>query len=178
RTTFGLFTAPLSDLRGWDREAFALAIAIQNLVWGLGQPFAGAVADRFGAGRVLAAGGLVYAAGVALMAVSTSPAPLTLTGGVLVGLGVAGGSFTIVIAAFSRLVEPSRRSWAVGLATAGGSVGPFFFAPLGKGFIDPYGLETALILLSCTVLFVPLLARSLTGRGDDTDEPGEERLST
>src|SRR6478735_9777015 len=111
RASLGLFTDPLSDLRGWDREAFALAIAVQNLLWGLGQPFAGAVADRFGAGRVLAAGGLVYASGVALMAVSTSPGTLTLTAGVLVGLGVAGGSFTIVIAAFARLVEPAKRSW-------------------------------------------------------------------
>ena len=178
RSTFGLFTAPLSELRGWDREAFALAIAVQNLAWGLGQPFAGAIADRFGAGRVLAAGGLVYAAGVALMAHSTSPAALTLSAGVLVGLGVAGGSFTIVIAAFARLVEPSRRSWAIGLATAAGSMGQFLFAPLGQGFIDAYGLETALILLSCTVLLVPLLARSLTGRGEDVDEPGEARLST
>jgi MFS family permease len=173
RATFGLFTAPLTDLRGWDREAFALAIAFQNLLWGLGQPFAGAVADRFGAGRVLAAGGLVYAAGVALMAFSTSPAALTLTGGVLVGLGVAGGSFTIVIAAFARLVEPSKRSWAMGLATAAGSMGQFLFAPLGQGFIDAYGVEAALILLSCVLLLVPLLAVSLTGRGDD-EEAGAE----
>lgn len=177
RTTFGLFTAPLSDLRGWDREAFALAIAIQNLVWGLGQPFAGAIADRYGAGRVLAAGGAIYAAGVALMAVSTSPGALTLTGGVLVGLGVAGGSFTIVIAAFARLVEPAKRSWAMGLATAAGSMGQFLFAPLGQGFIDQYGLETALLLLSCTLLLVPLLARALIGRGDDAEDPGET-LST
>jgi MFS family permease len=177
RTTFGLFTAPLTDLRGWDREAFAIAIAFQNLLWGLGQPFAGAVADRFGAGRVLAVGGLVYAAGVALMALSTSPAALTLTGGVLVGLGVAGGSFTIVIAAFARLVEPAKRSWAMGLATAAGSMGQFLFAPLGQGFIDAYGAETALILLSCVLLLVPLLARSLTGRGDDADEPGTAHLS-
>src|SRR5919112_5028193 len=94
RTSFGLFTDPLTHARGWDREAFALAIAFQNLLWGLGQPFAGAFADRFGAGRVLAVGGLVYALGVALMALSTSTGALTLTAGVFVGLGVAGGSFT------------------------------------------------------------------------------------
>ena len=110
------------------------------------------------------------------MASVTSPAALTLTGGVLVGLGVSGGSFTIVIAAFARLVEPATRSWAMGLATAAGSMGQFLFAPLGQGFIDAYGPPTALLLLSCTLLFVPLLARSLTGRGDDADEPGE-RLS-
>ena len=133
RTSFGLFTAPLTDLRGWDRETFAFAIAIQNLLWGLGQPFAGAIADRYGAGRVLAAGGAVYALGVALMSVSTTPAQLALSGGVLVGLGLSGGSFTIVIAAFARLVSPDRRSWAMGVATAAGSMGQFLFAPLGAG---------------------------------------------
>jgi len=177
RTTFGLFTTPLTELRGWDREAFALAIAFQNLLWGLGQPFAGAVADRYGAGRVLALGGLVYAAGVALMSVSTSPAALTLTGGVIVGLGVAGGSFTIVIAAFARLVEPAKRSWAMGLATAAGSMGQFLFAPLGQGFIDAYGAQTALLLLSGVLLLVPLLARSLTGKGDHAEESGADQLS-
>ena len=126
-------------LRGWDRETFAFAIAVQNLLWGLGQPFAGAIADRFGAGRVLAAGGAIYALGVALMSVSTSGAALALTGGVLVGLGLAGGSFTIVIAAFARLVPEDRRSWAMGLATAAGSMGQFLFAPLGQGFISAYG---------------------------------------
>jgi MFS family permease len=171
RTTFGLFTAPLTDLRGWDREAFALAIAIQNLLWGVGQPFAGAIADRYGAGRVLAVGGAVYALGVALMSVSTTPAQLALSGGVLVGLGLSGGSFTIVIAAFARLVTPERRSWAMGVATASGSVGQFLFAPLGQGFIDAYGPATALLLLSGFVALVPLLAVSLTGRGEpDADE--------
>jgi MFS family permease len=177
RTSFGLFTDPLTAARGFDREAFALAIAFQNLLWGLGQPFAGAIADRWGAGRVLAVGGLVYAGGVALMAQSTSPGVLTLTGGVLVGLGVAGGSFTIVIAAFARLVSPDRRSWAMGLATAAGSMGQFLFAPLGQSFIAAYGPVTALMLLSCTLLLVPILATALTGKGDDEDI-GEEDLST
>src|SRR5918995_3363989 len=83
RTSFGLFTEPLSVLRGWDRETFALAIAVQNLLWGLGQPFAGGIADRYGAGRVLAAGGAVYALGVALMAASTTGSTLALSGGVM-----------------------------------------------------------------------------------------------
>src|SRR5918998_6630543 len=102
RSSFGLFTEPLSVVRGWDRETFAFAIAIQNLLWGLGQPFAGAIADRYGPGRVLAAGGAVYAVGTALMAASTSGTTLALTGGVLIGLGLSGGSFTIVVAAFAR----------------------------------------------------------------------------
>src|SRR3954453_13982448 len=114
RASLGLFTQPLSDLRGWDRETFAFAIAIQNLLWGIGQPFAGAIADRYGSGRVLAGGGLLYVAGGVLMASSTSGAALTLSGGVLLGLGLSGASFVVVIAAFSRLVPPDRRSWAIG----------------------------------------------------------------
>jgi MFS family permease len=171
RTSFGLFTEPLSAFRGWDRETFALAIAVQNLLWGVGQPFAGAVADRYGAGRVLATGGLVYAAGTALMAVSTSGTALALSGGVLVGLGLAGGSFTIVIAAFARLVAEDRRSWAMGLATAAGSMGQFLFAPLGHAFIAAYGPATALVLLAGFVAMVPVLAGALTGRGDEAEGP-------
>ena len=177
RTSFGLFTEPLSGLRGWDRETFAFAIAIQNLLWGLGQPFAGAVADRFGAGRVLAAGGAAYAAGVALMSASTNGTTLALSGGVLIGLGLSGGSFTIVIAAFARLVPEDRRSWAMGLATAAGSMGQFLFAPLGQGFISAYGPATALLLLGGFVALVPLLAVALSGRGAGDDasagEPAE-----
>ena len=174
RTSFGLFTVPLSEDRGWDREVFALAIAVQNLLWGLGQPFAGAVADRFGAGRVLAAGGAVYALGVALMSVSTTSTTLALTGGVIVGLGLAGGSFTIVIAAFARLVRPDRASWAMGLATAAGSMGQFLFAPIGQGFISAYGPTTALVLLAGFVALVPILAMSLSGKGENADtEPAQ-----
>jgi MFS family permease len=168
RTSFGLFTEPLSALRGWDRETFALAIAIQNLLWGVGQPFAGAIADRFGAARVLAAGGAVYALGVALMSVSTTGSTLALSGGVLVGLGLSGGSFTIVIAAFARLVPEDRRSWAMGLATAMGSLGQFVFAPLGQAFISSYGPATALVLIGGCVALVPVLAVALSS-GETTD---------
>src|SRR5215218_1380781 len=177
RTSFGLFTAPLADLRGWDRETFALAIAVQNLLWGVGQPFAGAIADRFGAGRVLAAGGAVYALGVALMAASTSAGTLALTGGVLVGLGLSGGSFTIVIAALARLVPDERRSWAMGLATAMGSLGQFVFAPLGQGFIGAYGPATALALIGGCVALVPVLAVALSGGHDMPEAAARESSS-
>ena len=171
RSSFGLFTEPLSDLRGWDRGTFALAIAIQNLLWGLGQPFAGAVADRYGPARVLALGGAVYALGVALMGVSTSGTTLAITGGVLVGLGLTGGSFTIVIAAFARLVSEERRSWAMGLATATGSLGQFVFAPLGQGFISAYGAATALVLIAGFVALTPLLATALGGGAAEDSGP-------
>ena len=178
RTTFGLFTEPLSALRGWDRETFAIAIAVQNLLWGIGQPIAGAIADRYGVARVLAAGGAVYALGTALMATSTSAATLTLSGGVLVGLGLSGGSFTVVIAAFARLVPEDRRSWAMGLATAAGSMGQFLFAPLGQAFISSYGVATALVLLGGFVALVPILAGALSGgvrRGVAPASPASRR---
>lgn len=129
RTSFGLFVDPLSDGRGWGREVFTLSLAIQNLVWGLGQPLAGAISDRYGSGRILALGGAVYTLGVALMATSSTPLGLHLTAGVLVGIGLSGGSFTIVIAALGRLVREDQRSWAMGMATAAGSLGQFVFAP-------------------------------------------------
>ena len=172
RSSFGLFTDPLSAVRGFDRETFAFAIAVQNLMWGLGQPVAGAIADRYGSGRVLAGGGVLYVLGTVLMSESTSGATLALTGGVLLGLGLAGGSFMVVLAAFARLVPEDRRSWAMGLATAAGSMGQFLFAPLGQAFIAGYGAVTALVLLSCFVGLVPLLATALTGRGEaGADEP-------
>ena len=172
RSSFGLFTEPLSDLRGWDRGTFALAIAIQNLLWGLGQPAAGAIADRYGPARVLAAGGAVYAVGVALMSASTTGTALAISAGVLVGLGLTGGSFTIVIAAFARLVPEDRQSWAMGLATAMGSLGQFVFAPLGQAFISQYGAVTALALIASCVAIVPFLAIALAG-GDTVDgDPG------
>jgi MFS family permease len=179
RTSFGLFTEPLSDLRGWDRETFALAIAVQNLLWGLGQPFWGAIADRYGAARVLAGGGVIYALGVVLMSVSTSGTTLSLTAGALVGIGLSGASFTIVIAAFARLVPEDRRSWAMGLATAMGSLGQFVFAPLGQGFISAYGPATALVLIGGLVALVPVLAVALSGGADVADEgPRDSTLGT
>ena len=176
RATFGLFTAPISATQGWGREVFAFAIALQNLLWGAGQPFAGALADRFGSARVLAVGGLLYAAGVALMAVAATPLELTLTAGVLIGLGLAGGSFTIVIAALARRVPPERRSWTMGMATAAGSLGQFLLAPLGQAFILAYGWQAALLLLAGIVALVPLLATAMASKPGSATLVGEVDL--
>lgn len=173
RTSFGLFAAPITEGRGWSPEVFALAIAIQNIVWGIGQPFAGAIADRYGSARMLAAGGAVYALGVALMAVSPTPLTFNLTAGVLVGIGLSGGSFTIVIAALGRLVPEERSSAAMGLATAAGSLGQFVFAPLGQAFLTDYGWQTALLLLASFMVVVPALAAALRGRGDKAERPSD-----
>jgi len=170
RSSFGLFTEPLSAAQGWNRDVFALAIALQNLVWGLGQPFAGALADRFGAARTLAAGGVAYAAGTALTSVASTPVALYASTGILLGIGLAGASFAVVFAAFARLVPEERRSWSLGLATATGSLGQFLFAPMGQAFIAAYGWQTALVLLAVSVMAIPLLATGLAGAGEPRDD--------
>jgi predicted MFS family arabinose efflux permease len=141
RSSMGLFIGPLSETRGWGRDVFALAMAIQNILWGLGGPFAGALADRYG------------------------PAPVLAGGGVLIGLGLAGASFGIVIAGFSRMVPAEKRSWSMGIATAAGSMGQFLFAPMGQAFIAGYGWQTALVLLGGSMLLVPVLASAFAGSG-------------
>lgn len=176
RSSYGLFNAPLSETRGWGREVFALALAIQNLLWGLGQPVAGALADKYGSVRVLAIGGIIYAAGVTLTAYATTPLMLQVTAGLLVGMGLAGASFTIVIASFTRLVPEDKRSLALGAGTAAGSIGQFIFAPMGQAFIAGYGWETALVMLGACMLLVPFLATAL-GTDDNTPVSTEPEMT-
>lgn len=159
----GLIIGPLSDTRGWGRDVFALAMAIQNLLWGAGGPIAGALTDRYGPAPVLAGGGLLYAAGLALMPFAESHAALYLTAGVLVGLGLSAASFGIIIAGFTRLLPPEKRTWSIGIATAAGSMGQFLFAPLGQAFIAGFGWQTALLLMGGSVLLVPVLAGVFPG---------------
>lgn len=166
RAGFGLFLGPMSAEMGWGRETFALALAIQNLLWGLGQPFAGALADRYGAGRVLAGGALLYAAGVALMAEASSPLVFNLSAGVMVGLGLSGASFSVALAAMTRMTPPSARGWVLGIGTAAGSLGQFLMVPLGQAFLAAYGWHTALLILSALVLLAVPLASVLRGRPD------------
>ena len=166
RSSFGLFLDPMSITFGWGREVFAFAIALQNLVWGIGQPVAGMLADRYGTARVLSLGLICYALGVALMAYSATPGVLALTGGVLVGLGLSGGSFMLVLAAFGRLVPEEKRSTAFGIGTAAGSLGQFAFAPLGQAFIAAYGWQSALLLLALSLMLVIPLVSALKGRSD------------
>ncbi len=167
RSGFGLFLEPISAANGWGREVFAFAIAIQTVLWGFGQPFAGAIADRYGSGRVLAGGAVLYAFGVALTAYSTTPAVLNLTLGVLLGLGLAGTSFTVALAAIARMVPPEKRSWALGIGTAAGSLGQFLMVPLGQAFIAAYGWAFALILLSLFALAIVPLATVLAGKAPE-----------
>ena len=121
RAVMGFFQLPMLADTGWDRTTFGLAMALQNLCWGLGQPVFGAISDRYGTWRVLALGAVCYAAGLCLMAVADSPIWLHIGGGVLVGLGVGAASFGIIMAAFARHVAPEQRSLAFGFGTAAGS---------------------------------------------------------
>ena len=163
RSIFGLFLEPMTAARGWGRETFALALAIQNLAWGASLPVAGALSDRFGPSRVLAAGAVVYALGIRGMAYTENAALLQITAGVLVGVGVAFTAFTIALAAMAKVVGPERRSLALGLGTAAGSFGQVVFSPLGQGLIDAYGWQAALLSLSAPVLVIAPLALLLPG---------------
>jgi MFS family permease len=165
RATMGLFTYPISEAHQWNREVYGFAMALQNLMWGVFQPIAGGFADKYGTPRVLIIGALIYAAGIALMPFSHSPGLMYLTGGLLAGVGIATTSFTLVMAAFGRLVPPEKRSWAFGIATAAGSLGQFIFAPLGQAFIVAFGWQTALILLGVLTLLIIPLALPLGAKG-------------
>ncbi|MGB6117444.1 MAG: MFS transporter [Mesorhizobium sp.] len=163
RSAMGFFQLPMLAEKGWDRTTFGLAMAYQNLAWGIGTPFFGALADRYGTARVLSLSGILYTAGLVMMANATTPGMFYLSGGVLVGLGVASGSFGIVLAAFARAVAPEKRSLAFGIGTAAGSFGMFVFAPLGQGLISSFGWYNALIYMAAMMVVIPLLAIPLRG---------------
>jgi len=163
RSSFGLFLDPVTLAKGWGRETFALAMAIQNLLWGLGVPLAGAIADRHGSARVLIFGALAYSIGIYGMAQSDSGMMLYLTGGVLVGIGVAFTGFAIALSAIAKVVGPHKRSLALGLGTAAGSLGQVVFTPLGQSLITLYGWYTALLILAGFALLIIPLAGLIPG---------------
>lgn len=163
RSAMGFFQLPMLADTGWDRSTFGLAMALQNLFWGLGQPFFGALADKYGTGRVLILSGLLYSSGLVMMSLGTSTVWLNLGGGVLVGLGVAAGSFSVILSAFARNVTPQQRSFAFGIGTAAGSAGMFLFAPISQALISSYGWSDSLVWMGAMMLLVPLLAWPLRG---------------
>src|SRR5262249_6290172 len=161
RSAFGFFLSPMSSAHGWGRDVFAFALAIQMLLWGAAQPFAGAVADRFGAAPVLSIGAVLYSLGLVTMAHATTPNMLTLSAGVLIGFGLAGSSFTLVIGAFGALMPKPWRSLAFGAGTAAGSFGQFLFSPLAVALIDNFGWLTTLGIFSGIVLLIVPLSLAL-----------------
>ncbi len=168
RSAMGFFQQPILDSTGWTSATFGLAIAIQNLAWGIGQPVFGALADRYGAYKSLAVGGIIYAIGLYMMATANAPIWLHIGGGVLIGLGVSAGSFGIVLSVFARNVPEEKRSLVFGMGTAAGSAGMFFFSPLSVSLIDSHGWSNALVYMSALMLLIPLLAIPLRGNAQNS----------
>ena len=167
RATLGFFLTPMSNANGWGREVFALSVAVQTLLYGAAQPFSGAIADRFGTIRVIIVGTLLYAAGIFMMAHASTPGMLYLSSGVLIGFGLSGCSFNLVISSFGKLLPESWRSLAFGAGTASGSFGQFLFSPLGVSLIDAVGWRTTLeIFAGLLLLIIPLAFAIATPRSD------------
>jgi MFS family permease len=157
RHGFGLFLEPMSTDLGWGREVFAFALALQNLIWGLAQPFTGALADRFGAARIIVVGGLLYALGLVMMGTSDSALGMSLSAGLLIGLGLSGTTFSVIIGAVGRTVAPEKRSLAMGIVSAAGSFGQFAMLPGTLGLLQWLGWSAALLVMGgLAALMVPL----------------------
>ena len=161
RHGFGLWLDPITSERGWSRETFAFAIAIQNLAWGIAGPVTGMLADRYGALRVLLVGSLAYALGLVLMALSTSGLAFTGSAGLLIGMAQSGTTYAVIYGVIGRNVDPSKRSWAMGVAAAAGSFGQFLMVPVESWLINHLGWQEALFLLGCAVLAIIPLAFGL-----------------
>ncbi len=167
RSAIGQFQLPILGDFGFGSDTFSFAMALQYLFWGLGQPFAGAMADKYGTTRVLSFGAIFYALGLYLMTLSSTPLGFTLTSGVLLGLGISACSFNLVIGAFSKLLPPERRSMAFGLGTAAGSFGQFLFSPFAGGMIGAFGWQTTMIVFSLLILACIPLTTALAMRAGE-----------
>src|ERR1700692_958746 len=161
RSSVGCFSQPHSRGCSWGRDVFGLALAVQNLLWGLGQPIAGAIADKFGVLRVMCVGAVLYAGGLFMMRYAATPLSLDIGAGVLIGFGLSGCSFNLVLSAFSKLLPPERRGIALGAGTAAGSFGQFLFAPFGVALIDNFGWQTALMVFAGLMLLIIPLSLAL-----------------
>jgi MFS family permease len=175
RHGFGLWLQPVTIERGWNRETFAFALAVQNLAWGLAGPFAGAIADRWGAFRVLVIGSLLYAAGLVTMGLATTGAGFLGSAGVLLGMAQAGTTYAIVYGVIGRNVAAEKRSWAMGITAAAGSFGQFLMVPIEGGLIGSVGWQNALFVLGLTALLIVPLAFGL--RETKRVEPATQQQS-
>lgn len=164
RTVMGVFLVPISDHYEWGRSIFAFAAAIQNLCWGFSQPFFGAIADRFGSGRVILVGGLCYIAGLLLMTVSATPLGFYVSNGMLIGFGLSGTTFAVVLAVIARCVPERHRAMALGIGAAAGSMGQFLLVPIANGLILHFGWISAILFFSVLALFILPLSKVLAGK--------------
>jgi len=170
RHTFGLYLPPMTLDLGWDRGTFAIAIALQNLVYGAATPFAGIIADKYGAHRVLAGGTLLYALGIALMGFSTTGWEFSLTAGLLVGTGLSCSGWAIVFGVVGRAYPPEKRTLALGITSAAGSFGQFIMLPFGQTLINNVGWQNSLLIFAATLLLILPLASALAE--DRTSQAG------
>jgi predicted MFS family arabinose efflux permease len=177
RQTMGLLLPPMTIGNGWTRDEFAFAIALQNLLWGAFVPFAGAIADRFGAGRVLVASASTYIVGLVLMAMSTAPLAFDFSAGLLVGLALSGTTFGVVMGVVAKVAPVEKRSVALGIVGAGGSFGQFAMVPYGQALISGIGWYAALFVLAATVALIIPLAAGLSGRIVATAQASQQTAS-
>jgi MFS family permease len=161
RSSLGFFLTPISSTNHWGRDVFGFALALQNLLWGIGQPLAGIIADRYGTGRVLCTGAAMYALGLALMAHANSAPVLDVSAGVLIGFGLSGSSFMVLLAAFGKLLPMQWRSRAYGFGTAAGSFGQFLYSPLAVALMDSFGWQETLTIFAVSMLAVLPLSMAL-----------------
>lgn len=174
RQTTGLLLGPMTSAHGWTREAFSFAFALQNLVWGIALPFFGYMADRFGSARAIALGAAFYGLGLLLMRGVTTPLGLDFASGVLIGLGLAGASFGLVLSVVSRHAPPAKRSAALGLTAAGGSLGQFIMLPVGQQLISRFEWSGALLAFAALSALMMIAAMGLSGRGTDGVDAREQ----
>ncbi len=172
RASSGLFQIPMTVEYGWTREVFSLALAVQNLLWGVGQPFSGALADRYGTVRVFVVGLTLYALGLVVMAYASTPGMLQLGAGVLIGFGLSACSFNLVLAAFAKLLPDEWKPIALGAGTAAGSFGQFFYPPIGNILIETIGWHQALVVFAASVLAALPLTLALATRGTGAKPKG------
>jgi MFS family permease len=165
RHGFGLWLQPITQAQGWTRETFSFALAIQNLTWGVAGIFAGMLADRFGAFRVLVGGAALYGAGLVGMALAPNPAVFALTAGILIGMAQAGTTYAVIYGVIGRQIDPAKRSWAMGMAAAAGSFGQFLMVPVEGMLIANLGWQQALIVLGVAALLIAPLSLGLREPG-------------
>lgn len=176
RHGFGLFNMPITSANGWGRETFALAIALQNLIWGFAQPVAGALADRYGPFKIMILGGLMYAVGLIGMALTNDPWLFHLAGGLSIGIGLAATTYSVVYGILGRNVSAEKRVWAMGVTAAAGSFGQFLMMPLEQGLITSFGANEALIYLGLMASLMIPIALCLRETGFQPNQAGDQTI--